>query len=60
MATIMYYSWILIGSESAKTQVSLFAYEETQRSHGMVVELAQTASRVRYGFAQVFAHHNRL
>ena len=60
IATIMYYSWILIGSEQSKTLVSLFAYEDNnaQQAHAMVTELVQTASRVRYGFAQIFASPN--
>ena len=57
IATIMYYSWILIGSEQSKTLVSLFAYEQNnaKQAHAVVTELVQTASRVRYGFAQIFA-----
>lgn len=58
-ATIMYYSWILIGADASETQESLFRFRpvRVKHFHMMAAQLVQTAGRVRYGLAQILPNH---
>ena len=58
-ATIMYYSWILIGSDVTETQISIFRFQSAREKHMHMIaaQIMQTAGRVRHGLAQIFPKH---